>query len=51
MISCRSRWLDLEVRIVLEDLSDRKWAAPSRARHHWKVLFAHWRDRRTVWAA
>ncbi len=43
---------DLAVRIVLEDpgddLPDRKWAVPSRARHHWQLLFAHWRDRRAV---
>ncbi|MGW4809478.1 hypothetical protein [Kitasatospora sp. NPDC004272] len=46
------RWLDLAVRIVLEDLGEdlpnRKWAVPSRARHHWKALFTHWRDRRVV---
>ncbi|MGW2401740.1 endonuclease domain-containing protein [Kitasatospora sp. NPDC001664] len=46
------RWLDLAVRFVLEDLGedlpDRKWAVPSRARHHWRVLFAHWRDRRAA---
>ncbi|MGA5823491.1 hypothetical protein ACPC54_37210 [Kitasatospora sp. NPDC094028] len=46
----RPRWLDLAVRIVLEDLAgdlpDAGWVVPSRARWHWRVLFAHWRDRR-----
>ncbi|WP_224280589.1 endonuclease domain-containing protein [Streptomyces sp. LS1784] len=45
-------WLDLAVRIVLEDLGDdlpdARWGVPSRARHHWLVLFAHWRDRRAA---
>ncbi|MGK4578464.1 endonuclease domain-containing protein [Kitasatospora sp. HPMI-4] len=45
-------WLDLAVQIVLEDLGDdlpdARWAVPSRARHHWLVLFAHWRDRRAA---
>ncbi len=45
-----ARWLDLAVRIVLEDLGedlpDRRWAMFSRARHHWRALFAYWRDRR-----
>ncbi|MGE7439783.1 hypothetical protein [Kitasatospora sp. NPDC001175] len=45
-------WLDLAVQIVLEDLGDdlpdRKWAVPSRARHHWLALFAYWRDRRAA---
>ena len=41
---------DLAVRIVLEDLGDDlpDRAVPSRARHHWQLLFAHWRDRRAV---
>ncbi|WP_404870732.1 endonuclease domain-containing protein (plasmid) [Kitasatospora griseola] len=43
-------WMDLAVRIVLEDLAgdlpDARWAVFSRARHHWLVLFAHWRERR-----
>ncbi|WP_327072015.1 hypothetical protein [Kitasatospora sp. NBC_01302] len=45
-----ARWLDLAARIVLEDLGedlpDRRWVVPTRARHHWLELFAHWRDRR-----
>ncbi|MEU4301910.1 hypothetical protein [Kitasatospora aureofaciens] len=47
----RPGWLDLAVRIVLEDLGDdlpdKNWAVPTRARHHWRVLFAYWRDRRS----
>ncbi|MFE7194052.1 hypothetical protein [Kitasatospora sp. NPDC057541] len=43
-------WLDLAVRIVLEDLAgalpSAAWAVPSRARWHWLELFAHWRDQR-----
>ncbi|WP_354645385.1 hypothetical protein [Kitasatospora camelliae] len=42
-------WLDLAVRIVLEDLagdlSDARWAVFSRARWHWRVLLGHWGDR------
>ncbi len=44
------RWLDLAVRIVLEDLGedlpDRKWALFYPARHNWPALFTYWRDRR-----
>ncbi|MFF2080641.1 hypothetical protein ACFVXG_38485 [Kitasatospora sp. NPDC058162] len=44
-------WLDLAVRIALEDLAgdlpDARWAVPSRARH-WRELFARWTDRKGV---
>ncbi|MEU3495311.1 endonuclease domain-containing protein [Kitasatospora cineracea] len=46
----KAGWLDLAVRIVLEDLAgdlpDARWAVFTRARWHWLVLFAHWRERR-----
>ncbi|MFG2698860.1 hypothetical protein [Kitasatospora sp. NPDC048407] len=42
-------WLDLAVRIALEDLAgdlpDARWAVPSTARRHWWALFVHWGDR------
>ncbi|OKI95104.1 hypothetical protein [Kitasatospora sp. CB01950] len=45
-----SRWLDLAVRVALEDLGDdlpdRRWGLFHVARWHWRELFGHWRDRR-----
>ncbi|CAN3977390.1 endonuclease domain-containing protein [Kitasatospora purpeofusca] len=47
-----SRWLDLAVRMALEDLGDdlpdRRWALFNVARWHWLELFAYWCDRRAV---
>ncbi|MFJ4680609.1 endonuclease domain-containing protein [Kitasatospora sp. NPDC088783] len=44
-------WLDLAVRIALEDLAadlpDSRWAVFSRARYHWRALLEHWRRRQT----
>ncbi|MET8630231.1 hypothetical protein ABZW30_42085 [Kitasatospora sp. NPDC004669] len=42
-------WLDLAVRIALDDLGDdlpdRHWVAFGRARWHWRELCVYWRDR------
>lgn len=44
------RWVDLAVRIALEDLGDnlpdRRWAAFTKARWHWQKLCAHWHSQR-----
>ncbi|MGX1909283.1 hypothetical protein ACWIID_10505 [Streptomyces phaeochromogenes] len=40
------RWVDLAVRIALDDLGDnlpdRRWASFTKARWHWQKLCAHW---------
>ncbi|WP_380286503.1 endonuclease domain-containing protein [Kitasatospora purpeofusca] len=45
-------WLDLAVRIALEDLAgdlpDARWAVFSRARWHWRALLTHWKERQTT---
>ena len=50
----RAGWLDLAVRVALEDLvgdlPNRRWAVFSQARWHWRELLAHWRDRQAVQA-
>jgi hypothetical protein len=44
------RWVDLAVRIVLEDLGDdlpdARWSTFTRARWHWQALCEHWHARR-----
>lgn len=46
------RWVDLAVRIMLEDLGDdlpdARWSAFTRARWHWQALCEHWHARRGV---